>query len=67
MEYRALVDEVLEAPDYPFTSFIAYGDLHVGFAPSDIEIEEDRWPEDYVLLDKVELDKKYDINYKKEN
>ena len=61
MEYRELVDTVLEAPDYPFTSFIAYGDLKVGFAPPDIEIEEDRWPEDYVILDKVELDKKYDI------
>lgn len=61
MEYRALVDEVLEAPDYPFTSFIAYGDLQVGFAPPDVEIEEDRWPEGYLVLDKVELDKKYDI------
>lgn len=61
MEYRALVDTVLEAPDYPFTTFIAYGDLQVGFAPPDIEIEEDRWPENYVILDKVELDKKYDI------
>ena len=61
MEYRALADEVLEAPDYPFTTFIAYGDLQVGFAPPDVEIEEDRWPESYVVLDKVELDKKYDI------
>jgi hypothetical protein len=61
MEYRELVDTVLEAPDYPFTTFIAYGDLKVGFAPPDIEIEEDRWPEDYVILDTVELDKKYDI------
>ena len=61
MEYRELVDTVLEAPDYPFTSFIAYGDLKVGFAPPDIEIEEDRFPEDYVILDTVELDKKYDI------
>ena len=60
-EYRALVDTVLEAPDYPFTTFIAYGDLQVGFAPPDIEIEEDRWPEAYVILDKVELDKEYDI------
>lgn len=61
MEYRALVDTVLEAPDYPFTTFIAYGDLKVGFEPPDIEIEENRWPEGYVVLDKVELDKKYDI------
>lgn len=61
MEYRALVDTVLEAPDYPFTTFIAYGDLKVGFEPPDIEIEENRWLEGYVVLDKVELDKKYDI------
>ena len=61
MEYRALVDEVLEAPDYPFTTFIAYGDLQIGFAPTGVDVEEDRWPEHYVVLDKVELDKKYDI------
>lgn len=61
MEYRALVDEVLEAPDYPFTTFIAYGDLQIGFAPAGVDVEEDRWPGHYVVLDKVELDKKYDI------
>lgn len=61
MEYRALVDEVLEATDYPFTTFIAYGDLQIGFAPADVDVEEDRWPGHYVVLDKVELDKKYDI------
>ena len=61
MEYRALVDEVLEAPDYPFTTFIAYGDLEIGFAPAGVDVEEDRWPGHYVVLDKVELDKKYDI------
>lgn len=61
MEYRALVDEVLEAPDFPFTSDIAYGELQVGFAPPDVEIEEDRWPEGYLVLDKVELDKQYNI------
>jgi len=61
MEYRALVDEVLEAPDYPFSSFIAYGDLKVGFSTPDIEVGVPYWPESYVILDKVELDKKYDI------
>lgn len=61
MEYRALVDEVLEAPDYPFTSFIAYGDLKVGFRASDVEQGVPYWPESYVILDKVELDKQYDI------
>lgn len=61
MEYRALVDEVLEAPDYPFSSFIAYGDLKVGFSAPDIEVGVPYWPESYVILDKVELDKKYDI------
>lgn len=60
-EYRALVDEVLEAPDYPFTSFIAFGDLKVGFQAPDIEEGVPYWPESYVILDKVELDKKYDI------
>ncbi len=61
MEYRALVDEVLEAPDYPFTSFIAYGDLKVGFRAPDVEVGVPYWPESYVILDKVELDKQYDI------
>lgn len=61
MEYRALVDEVLEAPDYPFTSFIAFGDLKVGFQHPDVEVGVPYWPENYVILDKVELDKQYDI------
>ena len=61
MEYRALVDEVLEAPDYPFTSFIAFGDLKVGFQAPDVELGIPYWPESYVILDKVELDKQYDI------
>jgi len=61
MEYRELVDEVLEAPDYPFTSFIAFGDLKVGFQHPDVEAGVPYWPESYVILDKVELDKKYDI------
>lgn len=61
MEYRALVDEVLEALDYPFTSFIAYGDLKVGFQAPDVEVGVPYWPESYVILDKVELDKQYDI------
>ena len=61
MEYRALVDEVLEASDYPFTSFIAYGDLKVGFRAPDVEVGVPYWPESYVILDKVELDKQYDI------
>ncbi len=60
-EYRALVDEVLEAPDYPFISEIAFGDLQVGFHSPDVELDGPYWPERYVLLEKVELDKKYDI------
>lgn len=60
-EYRELTDEVLEAPDYPFTSEIAFGDLKVGFHPQDVETDGPYWPESYVLLEKVELDKKYDI------
>lgn len=61
MEYRALVDEVVEAPDYPFSTFIAYGDLKVGFQHPDVEVGVPYWPENYIILDKVELDKKYDI------
>lgn len=61
MEYRALADEVLEAPDYPFTSFIAYGDLNVGFNPPDVELPEDYWPENYFMIEELVLDKKYDI------
>jgi len=60
-EYRALVDEVLEAPDYPFSSYIAFGDLKVGFKAPDVEEGVPYWPESYVILDKVELDKQYDI------
>jgi len=60
-EYRALADEVLEAPDYPFTSDIAFGDLKVGFQAPDIEEGVPYWPESYVILEKVELDKQYDI------
>ena len=60
-EYRALVDEVLEAPEYPFSSFIAYGDLKVGFQAPDVEPGVPYWPENYLILDKVELDKQYDI------
>ena len=59
-EYRALADEVLEASDYPFTSYIAFGDLKVGFQLPSVEVGK-YWPETYLLLDKVELDKKYDI------
>ena len=61
MEYRALADEVLEAPDYPFTSFIAYGDLHVGFRPADVELPADYYPEHYYIIEELVLDKKYDI------
>jgi len=61
MEYRALADTVLEAPDYPFTSFIAYGDLHVGFRPADVELPADYYPEHYYIIEELVLDKKYDI------
>ncbi len=61
MEYRALADEVLEAPDYPFTSFIAYGDLQVGFRPADVELPADYYPEYYYIIEELVLDKKYDI------
>ena len=61
MEYRALADTVLEAPDYPFTSFIAYGDLQVGFRPADVELPADYYPEHYYIIEELVLDKKYDI------
>ena len=61
MEYRALTDEVFEGPYYPFTSFIAYGDLRVGFDTPDVEVEEDLPLAGYVILEELELDKKYDI------
>jgi len=61
MEYRALADTVLEAPDYPFTSFIAYGDLQVGFRPADVELPADYYPEHYYIMEELVLDKKYDI------
>ena len=60
-QYRALTDEVLEAPDYPFTSFIAYGDLQVGFRPANVELPADYWPENYYIIEELVLDKKYDI------
>lgn len=60
-QYRTLTDEVLEAPDYPFTSFIAYGDLQVGFRPADVELPADYWPENYYIIEELVLDKKYDI------
>ena len=39
----------------------AFGDLKVGFQAPDIEEGVPYWPESYVILEKVELDKKYDI------
>ena len=60
-EYRALVDEVLEAPDYPFNSFIAFGDLRVGFNGPDVEMGEAMADAGYMMLDELVLDKKYDI------
>lgn len=58
MEYRALVDEVLEASDYPFTSFIAYGDLRFAFS---FEQEEEPTTDGYILPEELVVDKEYDI------
>ncbi len=58
MEYRELVDEVLEASDYPFTSFIAYGDLQFGFSYEEgVEISS----VGHIMPEELVLDKKYDI------
>lgn len=61
MEYRALTDEVFEGPYYPFTSFIAYGDLRVGFDTPDVEVGEELLADGYVVLEELVLDKKYNI------
>ena len=57
-QYRALTDEVLEAPDYPFTSFISYGDLQFGFS---YEVGEVISPVGRIMPEELVLDKKYDI------
>ena len=57
-EYRALVDEVLESPDYPFTSFIAYGDLQFGFS---YEEGQEISPIGHIMPEELVLDKEYDI------
>ena len=59
MEYRELADSVFEGTDYPFTSFISYGDLRVGFSVPDMPLGEKYTG--YVVLDELVLDKKYDI------
>lgn len=57
-EYRVLTDEVLEAPDYPFTSFIAYGDLQFGFS---YEEGEEISPIGHIMPEELVPDKEYDI------
>ncbi len=61
LEYRELTDEVFEGPYYPFTSFIAYGDLRVGFDTPDVEVGEELPAAGYVVLEELVLDKKYNI------
>lgn len=56
--YRALVDGVLEAPDYPFNSFIAYGDLQFGFS---YEAGEEISPIGHIMPEELVIDKEYDI------
>ncbi len=60
-EYRALVDEVLEASDYPFVSDIAFGDLHVAFQTPDYPADYMGTDYYYLVLEELVLDKQYDI------
>ena len=57
-EYRALVAEVLESPEYPFTSFLAYGDLQFGFS---YEEGQERPPFGYIMPEELVIDKEYDM------
>ncbi len=61
MEYRTLVDEVLEASDYPFVSDIAFGDLHVAFQTPDYPADYMGTDYYYLVLEELVLDKQYDI------
>lgn len=58
MEYRELTDMVFEAEDYPFTSFITYGDLQFGFS---YEEGEEISPIGHIMPEELVLDKEYDI------
>ena len=60
MEYRDFTDTVFESPEYPFTSFITYGDLRIGFDTPYLE-EEDLPPAGYIVLEELVLDKQYDM------
>ena len=60
-EYRALTDKVFESPSYPFSTFICYGKLWVGFTAPDMEVGKELPDAGYVVLDEVVLDKQYDI------
>ncbi len=58
MDYRELVDSVLESPSFPFCSEIGYGDLQIG----DREyIEEGAYPVYALVTEELELDGVYDI------
>ncbi len=58
MDYRKLVDTVLESPSFPFAGDIGYGDLQIG----DREyIEEGAYPEYTLPMEDFELDGVYDI------
>lgn len=56
--YRTLVKGVLESPDYPFESFIAYGDLQFGFS---YEAGEEISPVGHIMPEELVIDKEYDI------
>lgn len=58
-EYRALTDAVFEGPFYPFTSFIAYGELE--FITKAYIQKGEIISEHAIVTEELELDKEYDI------
>ncbi len=61
MEYRDFTGTVFESPEYPFTSFITYGDLRVGFDTPYLPVGEDLPAAGYIVLEELVLDKQYDM------
>ena len=58
LEYRTMVDKVLNAPDFPYDSHIDFGSIEI--KETDIEIGPIR-PAYGLVLEDLELDKKYDV------
>lgn len=64
MEYRALVDSVIESPSYPYIADICFGDLRIGDYNEVIPDEAAQYitfPDKGIDYTELELDKVYDI------